>query len=99
MGDARDGDPQITVAPLEAEADHQFIDFQSIAFARRQERIREIQARFPRLFLSTSRTVVRATRKVRAMARWDNRSCKAPAMKAAFSLLKVRLLSSGAHAF
>ncbi len=41
----RDRKPQVAIAPLEAKADHQLIDFQSIAFDRRQDCVWETQAR------------------------------------------------------
>ncbi len=88
---ARARQPQIAVAPLETEANDQLINLQRIAFDGRQQRARETQTRWPGLFLRISRTVVRATPKVRAMARCESRSCSAAAIRDSFSLDKVRL--------
>ena len=95
--DARNGQPQVFVAPLETIADYQLINFKSVAFDARQDRVGKVQACGLRLFLSILRTVVRATRKVRAMARCEERSCKARAIKASFSALKARLTGLGVH--
>lgn len=94
---ARDRQPQVAVAPLEAKADDQLVYLQRIAFDGRQQRVGKTQVGCVRLFLSISRTVVRATRNVRAMARCDSRSCNAAAIKASFSADKARLRACGVH--
>ena len=47
---ARDGQPQVAVAPLTAKADHQLVDFQGITFERRQQRLGKVQTGLGRLF-------------------------------------------------
>ena len=66
---ARNCEPQVFVASLKAIAEHQFVQFQSFSVASGQKCIGETQARLLGLFLSSSRMVVRATLKVRAIAR------------------------------
>jgi hypothetical protein len=99
MREARDGQPQILVAPPGAEADHQFVHLQGIATDGRQQRVGKSQPALVSLFLSTARTVSRPALKVRAMARWDIRSPNALTMRASFCALKVRLFASGDHVF
>ena len=92
---ARNCEPQVFVASLEAIADHQFVQLQNLAVTSGQQRVGETQARLFRLFLSSSRTVVRATLKVRAIARWLSLSCKAATINASFSADKARVLGLG----
>ena len=91
----RNGQPQVFVASLEAVTDDQLVNLQCIARNGRQQRFGKAQARLPGLFLSSSRTVVRATLNVRAMARCDTRSCKAAVMSASFSADKARRRACG----
>lgn len=50
MRESRNHQPQITIAPLKAIADHQLIDLQSITRNRRQKRVGKTQTALPRLF-------------------------------------------------
>ena len=97
MCQARDSEPEILVTPLEAKANHQFIQFQRIARNSRQKRVGKPQPGLARFFLSTARTVVRPAPKVRAMARCDKRSPSALTISPSFSALKVQLRASGDH--
>ena len=92
---ARDRNPQIEIAPLEAIANHQLIEFQSVAFDLAQKRVGKVQARLAGFFWDKARIVVRATLKVRAMARCESRSCKAATIRTSFSALKARVLGWG----
>jgi len=94
----RNAKPQILVAPLEAIADHQFVNLQRGTPGRGQQRVGESQARFSRLFLSSARIVSRLTPKVRAMARCDSLSPNALTIRASFSADRARRWGVADHA-
>lgn len=97
MSQSRNDNPQVTITPFEAIANHQLVNFQSVALDRSQQRAGETQPRLSGLFFKTTRTVSRLTPKVRAIARCDSRSPSAFSINTSFSGLKTRLLPSGVH--
>jgi hypothetical protein len=99
MRETRDGNPQIQIAPLKTVTYYQFVHFKGIAFDGGQESVGKTQTRLLGFFWAKARIVVRATLKVRAMARWESLSPRAASIKASLATDNDRLRAWGVQVF